>query len=307
MINSHLLINKIRRIKNMTSLKKPFIAIASAVVLAATMIAAPANASITAAVTVGETDVATTSKVITTPATPTVPADNKVELADTVKFVVTVANNTVVSAVATNAKLVSALHTTDAPVTSASGSATISGNSGSGTTVTFYAFTTKSTTGSVVVSTGGSSTTYYLEGVAGSAYNLSVVAPRVSTLSATSPVTATVTDVFGNAVTDASISNVVIRGAVGSFSYVDADKVYKATFTAPATSGDAIIESKITVTAVTGLPKPVDSVVYTITVGDLAEQVAVLTSKLTKAEKKFNKLAKRWNKANPTKKVKLIK
>ena len=292
----------------MTSLKKPLIAIASAVALVASAIlAVPANATVSAEVTVGATDVATTAKLITTPATPTVPADNKVELADTVKFIVTVANNTVVTATATDAKLVSALHTTDTPVGASSGSASISGNSGSGTTVTFYAFTTKASTGSVVVSTGGSSTTYYVKGVAGSAYNLSVVAPRVSNLSATAPVSATVTDVFGNAVTDASISSVVIRGAIGDFSYVDADKVYKATFTAPANAGEAIVESKITVTAVTGLPKPVDSVVYKISVGDLAEQVAALTSKLTKAEKKFNKLAKKWNKKFPKNKVKLIK
>jgi len=301
----------------MTSIKKPLIAIASAVALVASAIlAVPANATVTAAVTVGVTDVATTAKVITTPATPTVPADNKVELADTVKFVVTVANNTVVTATATDAKLVSALHTTDAPVTASAGSATTSGNSGSGTTVTFYAFTTKTTTGSVVVSTGGSSTTYYVKGVAGSAYNLSVVAPRVSTLSATSPITATATDVFGNAVTDASISNVVIRGTLGSFSYVDADKVYKATFTAPATAGNAIIESKITVTAVTGLPKPVDSVVYKISVGDLAEQVASLSAQVaalttqlasTVTKKRFNKLARKWNAAFPSQKVALKK
>lgn len=299
----------------MNSFKKMSIATISAVALVASAIlAVPANATVSAAVTVGETNVATTAKVITTPATPTVPADNKVDLADTVKFVVTVANNTVVSATATDAKLVAALNTTDVPVAASAGSGTISGNSGSGTTVTFYAFTTKTTTGSVVVSTGGSSTTYYVKGVAGSAYNLAVVAPRVSTLSATSPVTATVTDVFGNAVTDASISNVVIRGTLGNFSYVEADKVYKATFTAPATAGNAIVESKITVTAVTGLAKPVDSVVYTISVGDLAEQVTALTAKLSatekalaKAKKKHNKLARAWNKANPTKKVKLIK
>jgi hypothetical protein len=301
----------------MTSLKKPLIAIASAVALTASaVLAVPANATVTAAVTVGVTDVSTTAKVISTPATPTVPADNKVDLADTAKFVVTVANNTVVTATATDAKLVSALHTADVPVTASAGSATISGNSGSGTTVTFYAFTTKATTGSVVVSTGGSSTTYYIKGVAGSAYNLSVVAPRVSTLSATSPVTATATDVFGNAVTDASISNVVIRGTLGSFSYVDADKVYKATFTAPATAGDAIIESKITVTAVTGLPKPVDSVVYTISVGDLAEQVASLSAQVATlqaivdrkvSKKRYNKLARKWNAAFPSQKVKLKK
>jgi hypothetical protein len=299
----------------MDSFKKISIATISAVaLLATTILAVPANASITAAVTVGEENVATTAKVIATPATPTVPADNKVDLADTVKFVVTVANNTTVSAAATDAKLVSALHATGAPVTSADGSATISGNSGSGTTVTFYAFTNKATTGSVVVSTGGSSTTYYLKGVAGDAYNLSVVAPKVSTLSAASPLTATVTDVFGNAVTNASISNTVIRGTVGSFVYSDADKVYKATFTASGVAGDAIVESKISATAIAGLPKPVDSVVYTISVGDLAAQVEALTKRVSELEaslaksvtkKKYNKLVRKWNRSNPNNRVSL--
>jgi hypothetical protein len=299
----------------MTSIKKPLIAIASAVALVATaLISVPANASVVAAVTVGETNVATTAKVVTTPATPTVPSDNKVDLADTVKFVVTVAGNTVVNASATGAKLVAELHTADAPVTASSGAATISGNSGSGTTVTFYAFTTKTETASVVVSTGGSSVTYYLKGVAGPAYNLSVVAPKVANLSGTAPVTATVTDVFGNEVTNASISNVVIRGTLGSFTYDSTDKVYKATFTAPATAGDAVVESKITATAVTGLAKPVDSVVYSVSVGNLSDQVLSLTAKLAtaekalaKAKKKHNRLVKKWNRANPNNKVKRIK
>jgi hypothetical protein len=299
----------------MTSIKKPLIAIVSALALVATaIISVPANASVVAAVTVGETNVATTSKVITTPATPTVPSDNKVDLADTVKFVVTVAENTVVTASGTGVRLVSALHTADSPVTASSGAGTISGNSGSGTTVTFYAFTTKAETGSVVVSTGGSSTTYYVKGLVGPAYNISVVAPKVVNLSGTATVVAVVTDVFGNAITDASISNTAIRGSLGSFSYNSADKVYKATFTAPATAGDAIVESKVTATAVTGLSKPQDSVVYTISVGNLSDQVTLLTAQLVaaekalaKAKKKHNKLARKWNKAFPASKVKIIK
>lgn len=306
----------------MTSIKKPLIAIASAVVLAATSFVAPANATVSAAVTVGTTDVATTAKVVSTPATPTVPSDNKVDLADTVKFVVTVAANTVVTATATDAKIVSALDSTDAPVVASAGSSTFSGNSGaSGTTVTFYAFTTKTTTGSVVIATGGSSVTYYLKGIAGPGYNLAIVAPKVANLSATPTISATVTDVFGNAVTNATISSAVIRGTVGSFSYVETDKVYKATLTAPATAGDVIVESKITTTAVSGLAKPVDSVVYTVSVGDLADQVATLSAKVAELEAKlaasskaalvnktmYNKLANLWNKKFPKSKARTLR
>jgi hypothetical protein len=110
-------------------------------------------------------------------------------------------------------------------------------------------------------------------------------------------------------VTDATISNTAIgAGTVGVFgSYVTADKVYKATFTAGAVAGSAVVESKITASAVSGLAKPITSSMSTIIVADLADQVEILSKKLTKAEKKFNKLAKKWNKKFPTKKVKLIK
>jgi hypothetical protein len=308
----------------MTSFKKPLIAIASAVALVTTaLIATPANATVSAAVTVGVTDVATTSKVITTPATPTVPSDNKVDLADTVKFVVTVAANTVVTATATDAKLVSTLDAADAPVTASAGSATFSGNAGSGTTVTFYAFTTKTTTGSVVVSTGGSSATYYLKGTAGPAYNLTAVVPTVANLSGTAEVTALVSDIFGNAITNATISSTVIRATLGAFSYDATDKRYEATLTAPATAGTAIVALNIAApTEVSAIAKSATEVVGNVTVADLAGQVTALNAKVAELEAKlaaatkladtnkakFNNLAKKYNtKVSKKYQVKLIK
>lgn len=308
----------------MTSFKKPLIAIASAVALVTTaLVAGPANAAVSAAVTVGVTDVATTSQVSTTPATPTVPSDNKVDLADTVKFVVTVAANTVVTATATDAKIVSTLDATDAPVTATAGAATFSANSGSGTTVTFYAYTTKTTAGSVVVSTGGSSATYYLKGVAGPAYKLSAVIPTVANLSGTAEVTALVSDIFGNAITNATISSTVIRATLGAFSYDATDKRYEATLTAPATAGTAIVAINITApTEVAAIAKSSTEVVGNVTVADLAGQVAVLEgtvaanatalaakdAELKALKAKFNALAKKYNtKVSKKYQVKLIK
>jgi hypothetical protein len=253
--------------------------------------------------------------VITTPATPTVPSDNKVDLADTVKFVVTVAANTAVTATATDAKIVSALDATDAPVTAAAGAASFSGNSGSGTTVTFYAFTTKDVTGSIVVSTSGSSATYYLKGTAGPAYNLTASVPTVAGLGVDVDFTANVTDVFGNAVTNASISTSVLRGTVKTALTYDAtDKRYEGVITTPTVAGPVAGISTITATDVTGLAKAVKEVSFSIAAADLATQVVALSAQLatvqaalTIATKKHNNLAKRWNKANPKKKVKLIK
>ena len=299
----------------MTSLKKPLIAMAAALALATTALVTPASAAVSAVVTVGSTDVATTSKVITTPATPTVPSDNKVDLADTVKFVVTVAANTAVTATATDAKLVSVLDATDAPVTAAAGAATFSGNSGSGTTVTFYAFTTKVATGSVVVSTGGSSSTYYLKGTAGPAYNLTASVPTVAGLGVDVDFTANVTDVFGNAVTNASISTSVLRGTVKTALTYDAtDKRYEGVITTPTVAGPVAGISTIAATDVTGLAKAVKEASFSITAADLATQVATLSAQLAtaqaalaKATKKHNNLVKRFNKITKGKKAKLIK
>jgi hypothetical protein len=254
-----------------------------------------------------------------------VPADNSVDSADALKIVVTVAANTVVSATATGAKIVAATATVAAPVVASAGSATFSANSGSGTTVTLYAFTTSTTAGSVVVTVGGDTTTYVVKGTAGSAYNLSVVAPATVNLGGTATLKATTTDVFGNAVTNATITTTSIRGSLTAFSYDSTDKVYKSTLTAPATAGNTIIGATITAAAVDGLAKPVTEVVSTIVVADLADQVAVLTAALATAKadlakaqadvaalkaaeiKKYNALATKWNKKFPKAKVALRK
>jgi hypothetical protein len=300
----------------MNSFKKISIATVAAFALVATAImTVPANASVVAAVTVGVTDVATTSKVVTTPATPTVPSDNKVDLADTVKFVVTVPAGTIVRASSTDSKLVKDLDSADAPVNAAAGATSVEINTGSGTTATFYAFTTKTTTGSVVVSVGGSSTTYYLKGVAGPAYNVTVSAPVVANLNADVDFTATATDVFGNVVENAAITTTLLRGTVKTaLTWNSTDKVYKGVITTPATAGTVSGIAKITATDVAGLPKSVSEATFSFVSADLATQVAALSASLasaqaalTKATKKHNRLAKRWNKANPRKKVKLIK
>jgi hypothetical protein len=282
----------------MNSFKKVSIAAISAFALVASaMIAVPANASIVAAVTVGSTDVATTSKVSTTPATPTVPSDNKVDLADTVKFVVTVPTGTIVRATATDAKLVTALDAVGAEVPASAGTASVEINTGSGTTATFYAFTTKTTAGSVVVTAGGSSSTYYLKGLAGPAYNLSVSVPTVAGLGSDVDFTATATDVFGNTVEDAAITTTLLRGTVKTaLTWNSTDKLYKGVITTPATAGAVAGLANISATDVTGLPKAVKEASFSIAAADLATQVAILNAENAKLKKDYNKLAKKFNK-----------
>jgi hypothetical protein len=282
----------------MNSFKKISIATVAAFALVATAImTVPANASVVAAVTVGVTDVATTSKVATTPATPTVPSDNKVDLADTVKFVVTVPTGTIVRATATESKLVTALDAADAAVPASAGAASVEINTGSGTTATFYAFTTKTTAGSVVVSVGGSSTTYHLKGVAGPAYNVAVNAPVVAGLGADVDFTATATDVFGNAVENATITTTLLRGTVKTaLTWNSADKVYKGVITTPSTAGAVAGIAKITATDVTGLAKSVSEATFSVAAADLAGQVTALTATVAALKADYNKLAKKWNK-----------
>jgi hypothetical protein len=300
----------------MNSFKKVSLAAISAFALVASaIIAGPANASVVAAVTVGSTDVATTSKVSTTPATPTVPSDNKVDLADTVKFVVTVPTGTIVRATAADAKLVTALDAVGAEVPASAGAASVEINTGSGTTATFYAFTTKTTAGSVVVTAGGSSSTYYLKGLAGPAYNLSVSVPTVAGLGSDVDFTATATDVFGNVVENATITTTLLRGTVKTaLTWNSTDKLYKGVITTPATAGAVAGLANISATDVTGLAKAVKEASFAINAADLATQVATLSAALATAQaalakvtKKHNRLVKRWNRANPNKKVKRIK
>jgi hypothetical protein len=298
----------------MTSLKKPLIAIASAVALVTSaLVAAPANAAISAALTVNNvaiTAAATTADPVLLP----VPADNSVDSADALKVVVTVAANTAVTATATGAKLVSATATVSAPVAASAGAATFSANSGSGTTVTFYVFTTSTTAGSVVVTVGGDTTTYVVKGTAGAAYNLVATVPAIAGLGLPVDFTANVTDVFGNAVTTASISTAVLRGSVTTALTYDAtDKRYEGVITTPTVAGAVAGIITISATDVTGLAKAVKEVPFSIAAADLSgqvtaltAQVADLTAKLALAEakadgnkKKYNTLAAKWKQEVP--------
>jgi len=303
----------------MTSLKKPLIAIASAVALVGTMlIAGPANAA-TTALTVAGASPATAGTTSATAVALPVPADNDVSSADALRIAITgLAANTTVSATATNAKLVTKVTTGSDVVKADAGLATVSVSTGTGSTVDLYVYTTTTETGSVSVTVGGNTNVYYVKGIAGVAYNLYVSAPKVANLGGTVEVTATTTDVFGNVVTDAhsNIANTSIgAGSLAAFgAYVTADKVYKATFTAGAVAGTAVVESKLTTNAVVGFPKPITSVISTIVVADLAGQVDSLTAQVAKlerqlanAKKKHNALAKKWNKKFPKSKVKLLK
>jgi hypothetical protein len=294
----------------MTSFKKPLIAIASAVALVGTMlVAGPANAS-SATLTVAGASPASAGTASASAIALPVPSNNDVSSANALRIAlsgVTAGSNVTVTA--TNAKIVTAVTSGSTIVKVDSGVSTATIPTGTGTTADVYVYTTTTETGTVAVTANNNTTTYYVKGTAGPAYNLSVVAPLVANLGASVEVTATVTDVFGNAVTNASISSTVIRGSIGAFSYDATDKRYEATLTAPATAGTTVIANTITATAVTGLAKPATEIVSNISVADLAGQVAALQAQVAAmvTAKKYNNLVKRFNKITKGKKAKLVK
>lgn len=298
----------------MTSIKKPFIAIASAVALLGTvLLAVPANAA-TLTLTVSGSAPATAGTSAATAIVLPVPADNSVDAADALKIAVTGAatgSNVVVSA--TNAKLVTKVTSGSDVVKSDAGSTSLTVATGTGTTADVFVYTTTTTGGSVTVTANNVTTTYFVKGSAGAAYNLAVSVPATVNIGGTAELTATVKDVFGNEVTNATISATVIRGSVTAFSYDATDKRYESTLTAPATAGTTVIAHTISASAVAGLAKPVTEVISNVSVADLAGQVAALQAELNalKAEleaakatiagttKQYNDLAVRWNRKLP--------
>ena len=263
----------------MNSFKKISLVVSAA--LAGTMLSVvPASAVPSIAVSVAGTPV-TTAAVATTPATVTVPADNAVDAADAVKFELTgIETGTVVNVSVTNASVVTALHDVAAPVNAAAGAPTLSVNTGTGTTAAFYVFTKTTTLGTVVVSNGGNTWTYYVKGTAGPAYNLAVTLAGNGATGATLAGTAKVTDVFGNNVA-AAYTVTAINGVVSGVDTTSATTgVDEFAVALPANAGTAALRFALAVapTDVVGLAKAVKTVDRFVTITDLAVVNAALVA-----------------------------
>jgi hypothetical protein len=289
----------------MTSIKKPLIAIASAVALVMTaVVAVPASAA-TVAISGGNwvasssTDGTTAKKAVTLP----VPADNSVDAADVLTISVSSAEkNSNVVVVATNAKVVTELTDGDDVVKANAGLASVSVATGTGTTATIYAYTTSTSAGSVSVSIGGNTTVYHVKGSAGTAYTLSVTAPTFAGLGSDANFTATAKDVFGNVVENAVITTTVLRGSVKTeLAWNSTDKVYKGILTVPSTAGSEFGVAQISATAVDGFAKPVKEVSFTVNVLDLNDAITAANAKIAKLKKRIENLKKKNKKLKKNK------
>ena len=270
----------------MNSFKKIALAVVAAMTTA-TIVASPASAAImTVAVSLDGT-ANTTASAIATPASLPVPADNTIDAADALKFVATVDTGTNVSVTSTNATIVSALHTSAAPVGASSGSSSLTIATGTGTTATFWVYTKTTAIGTVVINNGGTTLTYYVQGTAGKINNLTVSAPAAGAAGTKQDITVTATDVFGNKVSGKSITATVfaatatLDSATATTGATLSDfGVAKFSATLPSTGSRALItfapttSSDATSADVTGLTARTLAPFAEITVRDLVSELA---------------------------------
>jgi hypothetical protein len=306
-------------------MSKKLIAVASAAALAlSALVSIPANAAAFAVDVIGET-AGTTGATSATALTISVPTDDVFRSTNTLEFAVTATTATgAVTATATGSvRLLTAEQYADADSTTKTGTNSVS-VAAAGGLVSIYAYNTSVENGTVTISNGGNTVVYNVKGIAGKAYKMTVKADSSASKGIDFKLSATVVDMFGNPVTTLVIGDFAETGfgafASPTLSQVSASKgVYNLKLT-PAESGAGLLTitlgAGVLADEVTAFGDLADSVTLSVNSVDPATQIASLTAQVaalqaslqasvTKA--KYNKLAKRWNRANPSNKVKLAK
>jgi hypothetical protein len=297
-------------------MSKKLIAVAAAAALALTgLVAIPANsAGATLSLTVNN-EIAGGGASSTDAFTIPVPSQDVLRSTTTANrsvvdvVVATIENNAAVTVLATGGvKLVTAAQLAATTTTTATGTATLSLSANDSGAVTFYAYNTSTTAGSITVSevkagaTIGASTVW-LKGVtyAGNAYKLTASVPATAGIGATVDYTATVVDMFGNAVTDATVKSETLggdaTGADTAMPYSSTDKVYEGDFTNRTTAGATAVLVSIAVSAdsVKALGTKITSVFATVNAADLQATVTSLTAQVAALTADYNALAAKWN------------
>ena len=334
-------------------MSKKLIAVASAAALALTvLVSAPASANVDLAVVAqGGSGTALAPYTNAAPFANELLNDGTTANGATntaVRFVVTSATGKTVTVTSTGAvKLLDAATSVTNLYTTASGTQSLSIATGSGTTATFWAFSTSITAGTVVISDQGNVKTVNVAMDKSSTnlkpYNMTLAGPASGTNGTAVTIDATVTDVFGNvmdstnagAFAKATDLDVVIIGggtlaaSSTAWSYSTTRKVWEAKVNLPSTGGQQAVgvtlqvgNAAITSLAAAGFAAPTTSGFLTINSQDSAAeivalqgQVAALTAQLADSrskarsvtKKKYNTLARKWNAAFPSQKVALKK
>jgi hypothetical protein len=333
-------------------MSKKLIAIAAAAALALTgLVATPANAtSITGVVIDAESSVSASHASNTSADTPGTAMTSRTldynssasTTRNVVRYVVTTASATTVSVTsAGGVKVIKDLADADGVAYKLDTTVATTGVSGSTTdtalTFTFYAFTTSTTAGSVVISTPSSSLTYYVKGLAGAAYNLTNVKFPTSIIQgqaaadSTAVVSYVLTDVFGNAKTDGTAPVLTALGATASTSTYSTLRLVWEAVVYNATSSSVAMALNLSTAdlSTNGFAKPVIYAFSSVSAADLATQVTTLTAQVATlqasvvamqaildvsrldensvTQKKYNTLARKWNAAFPSQAVALKK
>jgi hypothetical protein len=259
----------------MNSFKKIALGLVAAMALG-TIVATPASANtVSVAVTTKATDADTGSAAA--PLTVNVPFDNVVsDIATTTSEVLTltatvVSGTPVTFATSGNARLVTAI---GAGVTSASGVTSLTVTPAS-TTAVAYLYTTSTSASAVTVSVLGASTTLYVKGIAGPAFNVTLSVPATGNIGGTVTAVSTVTDIFGNPKSTApTFSAINATAATPVLDPLVAGR-YTSVVTLPSTAGSAAIGVSITApVAVPTLVAAVTSASAIVSGVDLAAALA---------------------------------
>jgi len=323
-------------------MSKKLIAVAAAAALALTGLVgvAPASATTSLTITGGSADSGATAdvaKTINVPSADTLgwsTAGNTTATAIRVVVTTAAATGTVNVTSTGGVKLVTTAQYDDAVTvaTSATGSQSLTAAAVSNS-YTFYVTTTSTATGTFTVTEGGNTLVRHIKGLAGPAYKLTVTGPTSVSSSVKSDILVKAFDAFGNQITTLAAGNFTVTylggaevnttaSATGT-AYRSASKDQALYVQGTATAGPAAITVALTgnstqvaaanVTAFGSrdLTKfiSINNVDLNAAVTALNAQVAALTAQLAASvsKAKYNKLAKRWNRANPSNKVKLAK
>jgi hypothetical protein len=319
-------------------MSKKLIAVAAAAALALTALVAPANAagsSLTVLPTTiteglaGSQPAPSGSGLTSTAAWGIpVPSQDVLRLTSTVGRSVlalevsTRSDNAAVSVTSTGAvKLVNASQLAASTTTTATGTQSLSLSANDSGKVTFYAYNTSTSAGSITVTEAGTtpaSNTVWLKGTTdlNNAYKLTATSPTIAGLGSKVEYTATVVDMFGNALTTPVITGQTLGGDATpagptNMTYDTVTKVYEGEFTNRTTAGVTALLVNMAVSAdtVKAFGAKTTSVFVSINGQDLNAaitalnaQVAALTAQITALTDEYNKLAARWNKkvANKT-------
>jgi hypothetical protein len=260
--------------------------------------ATPANANPIVALSINGVVISTAS-VSSTPASVTVPSDNSVDAVDAVRFSLSnVGTGTTVTVAATNSFIVPALSTTLNPVRSNSGVTSANYNVGTGTTSEFFAYTRSTGLGTITITNGGSTFTFYIRGTAGPAYTIAYTPnakPFTSTLVKQS---VKVSDVFNNAVTGVTPALSLINLTSTTPTSSNADGVSEFTLTYPSAAGKSALSVSIPAVDVLGFDPAVKAISTFIDVTDASGEIAaaiaaVATEKAALAAEKAARTAEK--------------